>query len=80
MDTKELSIPQLGLYLHQLGKYDEQAVLIPIMKHIEEEKDVNYLRLRPNGIDAIKSVSNNVEMMEKRFGFKWGSEYIKIKR
>lgn len=80
MDVKEFTISQLIPYLHSLNKYDEEEVIGGIIKKIEEIPTINYLRLRPNGIDGISSVSMDIPTIEKAIGHKWGSEYIKIIR
>ena len=78
-DIKELNIKQLSLYIHSLNKYDEEAVIIPIIQHIEKIKSVEYCRLRPSGIDAFTEGELNLEELQKKY-YMFQSEWIKILR
>lgn len=79
-EIKELTIPQLSLYLHSLNKYDEEVVISGIISHLQKNKNADYVRLRPNGVDCAESRGNDLEQLQKNIGYKWGSEFIKIKR
>jgi len=79
-NIKEFTIPQLSVYLHSLNKYDEEVVISGIIKHLNSNKNADYVRLRPNGIDCAESRGNDLEQLQKNIGFKWGSEFIKIIR
>ena len=78
--VKEFTIPQLTAYLQELNKYDEEYTVGGTLIHLKNNVAADYIRLRPNGIDCVESRGDELPVLMKKIGHKWGQEYIKIIR
>ncbi len=76
IEVKEFTIKQALVYAHSLNKYDD-SVLCGIEEHVKSNDKVDYIRLRPNGIDCFISRGDTVEQLNKKYS-KWNVEWIKL--
>lgn len=75
----EMTIGMLIEYMRKLQKYDDEAVIKQLEVHLIKSPKTDYITLRPNGVTGI--ISNGVDpiRLQKKY-YKWGNEWIKIKR
>jgi hypothetical protein len=73
----ELNRVKALAYCHSLNRYDNDEVLKRLEEKLHEDEEVDYLRLRVNGVDLIKShgVSEEQVMKEQKH---WNSDFIKL--
>jgi hypothetical protein len=75
----EKTIEELVVYMKTLQKYDEEHVIDGINQHLLRYKNVDYVILRPNGVTGIISNGTDTNTLQRKY-YKWGNEWIKIKR
>lgn len=75
----EKTIDEAVTYMRSLQKYDEEYVIDGIKQHLLKHSSTDYLMLRPNGVTGIISNGTDAITLQKKY-YKWGNEWIKIKR